>query len=208
MEPSKKQLSMEAKRNQRPVTVETGRPWLGLGGWLQRKEQAPWEAGPTCRWDWLKEWFANLLWEKILFINEKIRLITWANSAESTNPLVSLPRFLSYLRWVRVEPALLLSVFTPALLAEPGKPSPLPVGPESGWTHLSSISFTPDATLQSSLSWSCRRVCGAEAIEGRGHEFCSFPNLLSYVYIGISARPSLLFFNTYRIECLNTCIEC
>ena len=51
MEPSKKQLAMEAKRNRRTVTVETGRPWLGLGGWLQRKEQAPWGAGPTCRRD-------------------------------------------------------------------------------------------------------------------------------------------------------------
>lgn len=45
MEPSKKQLAMEAKRNRRTVTVETGRPWLG-GGWLQRKETRSLGSGP------------------------------------------------------------------------------------------------------------------------------------------------------------------
>jgi hypothetical protein len=57
-----------------------------------------------------------------------------------------------------------------------------PWGPSPGGPtcHRSALRRTSLFSLHS-----CHLVVGcavAEAIEGRGHEFCSFPNLLSYVY--------------------------
>jgi hypothetical protein len=103
-------------------------------------------------------------------------------------PTASLPRLSSPLLLALLAagsgsgPALLRSVFAPALLAETSAAlavsrslTPLPVGPKAGWTYLTAVSFTPNVThfsVRSSLL-SCRVLgCAvAEAIDGRGHEF-------------------------------------
>jgi hypothetical protein len=136
MELSKKQLATEAKRNRRPVTVETGRP--AGHGW-------DWEDGASGR---------NKLAGKRAPRAGETGCWAFPPRARS-QPTVSLPRFLSCLRWARVEPALLLSVFTPAPLAA------LPVsrsrhclwGPSIGGPtcHRSALRRTSLFVLQSSL---------------------------------------------------------